>query len=110
MAAEIALRDPNGEARFRMTAFDLLLQGGSAVLPGHAAPVACDIAVSKGRIAAILAPGTEAVAAERVAVSGLVVMPGAIDAHLHLGHGKDIARPRVAADAAQESTAAAAGG
>jgi dihydroorotase (multifunctional complex type) len=93
-----------------MTAFDLLLHGGSAVLPGHAAPVACDIAVRDGRIAAILAPGTAVAAVQEVAVRGLVVMPGAIDAHLHLGHGKDIARPRVAEDAARESAAAAAGG
>ncbi len=41
---------------------------------------------------------------------GLVVLPGAIDVHLHLGHGRDIARPRVPADAAQESAAAAVGG
>jgi N-acetylglucosamine-6-phosphate deacetylase len=39
-----------------------------------------------------------------------VVLPGAIDAHLHLGHGKDISRPRVPEDAAQETAAAAVGG
>ncbi|HEV7264868.1 MAG TPA: dihydroorotase family protein [Falsiroseomonas sp.] len=93
-----------------MTPFDLLLAGGTAVLPGHAAPVACDIAVRDGRIAAILAPGTAVPAAQTVALRGLVIMPGAIDAHLHLGHGKDIARPRVPEDAARESAAAAAGG
>src|SRR5512140_1141969 len=93
-----------------MTAFDLLLQGGLVVLPGQAAPVACDIAVKDGKIAALLAPGAEAAAAERVGVHGLVVLPGAIDAHLHLGHGKDISRPRVPKDADQESAAAAAGG
>ena len=37
-------------------------------------------------------------------------MPGAIDAHIHLGHGKDISRPRVPDDATQESAAAAKGG
>ena len=41
---------------------------------------------------------------------GLVILPGVIDGHLHLGHGKDIARPRVPADAAQETAAAAVGG
>jgi dihydropyrimidinase len=91
-------------------AFDLLLQGGLVVLPGQAAPVACDIAVKDGKIAALLAPGSDATAAERVLLRGLVVLPGAIDAHLHLGHGKDIARPRVPKDADQESAAAAAGG
>jgi dihydropyrimidinase len=33
-----------------------------------------------------------------------------IDVHLHLGHGKDIARPRVPEDAATETAAAALGG
>jgi dihydropyrimidinase/allantoinase len=92
-----------------MTRFDLLLRGGTAVLPGLG-PTTCDIAVQDGRIAALLARGAAAEAAETWSVSGLVVMPGAIDAHLHLGHGKDIARPRLPGDAAQESGAAAAGG
>ena len=39
-----------------------------------------------------------------------MILPGAIDVHLHLGHGKDIARPRVPADADRESAAAATGG
>ena len=37
-------------------------------------------------------------------------MPGAVDVHLHLGHGKDIARPREPADADRETAAAAKGG
>ena len=41
---------------------------------------------------------------------GSALFPGAIDPHLHLGHGSDISRPRVPADAAQESAAAAIGG
>lgn len=88
----------------------LLLTGGEAVLPGQAMPVACDIAIADGKIAGVLAPGAEVPAAQRVSVKGLVVMPGAIDAHLHLGHGKDISRPRVPKDADQESAAAVAGG
>lgn len=89
---------------------DLLLAGATVVLPGASEPVACDIAVTDGRIAALLAPSTDLAARERVSLSGLVVLPGAIDAHLHLGHGKDISRPRVPGDADQESAAAAAGG
>ncbi|CAH0282332.1 dihydroorotase family protein [Roseomonas sp. CECT 9278] len=91
-------------------AYDLLLTGATVVLPGAATPVACDIAIAAGRIAALLAPGAEVPAQERVPLGGLVVMPGAIDAHLHLGHGKDISRPRVPGDADRESAAAAAGG
>ena len=38
------------------------------------------------------------------------MFPGVIDVHLHLGHGQDIARPRVPEDAACETAAAAVGG
>ena len=92
-----------------MSAYDLLIRGGEAVLPGigHAP---CDIAIREGRIAAILEPAAPAEATASFDASGLVVMPGAIDAHIHLGHGKDISRPRVPDDATQESAAAAKGG
>jgi dihydroorotase (multifunctional complex type) len=89
--------------------FDLIIRGGTAVLPGTDG-VAADIAVSGDKIAAILAPGTAVDAAETLDVAGKVVLPGVIDVHLHLGHGKDIARPRVAEDAATETAAAAVGG
>jgi dihydroorotase (multifunctional complex type) len=89
--------------------FDLLIRGGTAVLPGTDG-VAADIAVSGEKIAAVLAPGTTVDAAETLDVAGKVVLPGVIDVHLHLGHGKDIARPRVAEDAATETAAAAVGG
>lgn len=92
-----------------MAEFDLVIRGGEAVLPGIGR-TACDLATRDGRIAAILAPGAAASAVEEVSVKGLVVLPGAIDAHLHLGHGKDISRPRVKGDADRETAAAAAGG
>jgi dihydropyrimidinase len=89
--------------------YDLLIRGGYAVLPGTDGTPA-DIAVSNGKIAGILAPGSGAEAREIVDAGGLVVFPGVIDVHLHLGHGRDIARPRVPEDAASETAAAAAGG
>ena len=92
-----------------MAEFDLVIRGGEAVLPGIGR-TACDLATSNGRIAAILAPGAAASAVEEVSAKGLVALPGAIDAHLHLGHNKDISRPRVPGDADQETAAAAAGG
>ena len=91
-----------------MTAYDLIFRGGDAILPGGRAT--CDIAVRGGKIAAILAPGEADGAVAEVSAHGLVMMPGAIDAHLHLGHGKDIARPRVPLDADRETAAAAKGG
>lgn len=87
---------------------DMVLRGGKAVLP-DGATVEADIGITGGRIAAIAAPG--ALAGETtVDLRGLVVMPGVVDAHIHLGHGSDISRPRIASDAETESAAAAAGG
>jgi dihydropyrimidinase len=90
-------------------AFDLLVRGGTVVLPDTDG-VAADIGISDGRIAAVLAPGAMAEAADVLNASGKTVLPGVIDVHLHLGHGKDIARPRVPEDAATETAAAAIGG
>ena len=89
--------------------FDLIVREGTVVLPDTNG-VAADIAIKDERIAAILAPGTAADARETLDASGKIVLPGVIDVHLHLGHGKDIARPRVPEDAATETAAAAHGG
>ncbi|MCO6390096.1 amidohydrolase family protein [Aliihoeflea aestuarii] len=92
-----------------MTNFDLLVRGGEAILPNRGR-VRCDIAVSDGRIARILAPGEAAEAVRVIDATGRVILPGVIDAHLHLGHGKDISRPRQPEDATVESASAAVGG
>lgn len=89
--------------------FDLVVRSGTVVLP-QTNGVAADVAISGGRITAVLSPGTEVETAEVLDVKGLTVLPGIIDVHLHLGHGKDIARPRVPEDAATETAAAAIGG
>jgi len=89
--------------------YDLLIRGGRVVLPATDG-VAADIAVCGGKIAGILEPGSDAPSDETLNAKGLFVFPGAIDVHLHLGHGKDIARPRTPEDAAGETAAAAAGG
>lgn len=92
-----------------MAGIDLRLTGGTVLLPGTGLAEA-DILVAGGRIAAIAAPGEGGAAAETVSVAGLTVLPGGIDAHIHLGHGSDISRPRVPSDAASETGAAAMGG
>src|SRR5215471_14934889 len=89
--------------------FDLLIRGGTVVLP-QTDGVLADVAISGEMIAAVLAPGTSVDAGESLDVAGKVVLPGVIDVHLHLGHGKDIARPRVPGDAATETAAASVGG
>lgn len=92
-----------------MPPFDMILRGGQAILPGQGLS-RCDVAVRHGRIAAILGPGELAAANAEIRADGLVVMPGVVDAHLHLGHGADISRPRDKSDADRETAAAAMGG
>jgi dihydropyrimidinase len=65
--------------------FDLIVSGGTAVMP--ASTEAADIGVSGGRIAAIGAPGSLATigAARVVDAAGQIVIPGGIDPHIHCG-------------------------
>ena len=87
---------------------DLALRGGVAFLPGLGLQQA-DVLITDGKISGISAPnGGDA--QESVDVTGLTILPGAIDAHIHLGHGMDIARPREPGDAKSETGAAAIGG
>ena len=61
--------------------FDLIIRGGVCVLPWG--EVSADIGVRNGRIAAIGTP-SDATAAEIVDATGLHVLPGLIDPHVHL--------------------------
>ena len=72
-----------------MPAFDLVLRGGTCVLPWG--EEATDIGVRAGRIAAMGDLRT-ADAAETIDCTGLHVLPGLIDAHVHL---RDPGDPKV---------------
>lgn len=61
--------------------YDLLVRGGTCVLPWG--EEAADIGVLHGRIAAIGATAADT-AAETIEASGLHVLPGLIDSHVHL--------------------------
>ena len=87
---------------------DLALRGGVAFLPGVGLQ-RCDVLITNGIITAI-AQGGGGDARETVDVAGLTILPGVVDAHIHLGHGMDIARPRQPEDARSETAAAAIGG
>src|SRR6266403_6024876 len=65
--------------------FDLIVSGGTAVMP--ASTEAADIGVAGGKIAAIGAPGSlAAIGAARVDdAAGQIVIPGGIDPHIHAG-------------------------
>jgi dihydropyrimidinase len=90
-----------------VTTYDLRLSGGDVYLHGTGT-TKVDLLVTDGVIAGIVAPDVEAEAREVVDVSGKLVLPGAIDPHVHLG--KDIRVPKDPDDALLESASAAAGG
>jgi dihydropyrimidinase len=70
-------------------AFDALIANGTVVFP-QAAAAPCDIAISGGQIAALLAPGSGAEAATTIDATGRHIFPGLIDAHIHFGFGEPI--------------------
>src|SRR5690606_15985567 len=89
------------------TRYELRLAGGEVFLDGHGlSPV--DLLVRDGRIAAVVERSDPAAADETIDVTGMLVLPGAIDPHVHLG--KDIRVPRDPDDAERETASAAAGG
>lgn len=89
--------------------YDTIIRNVRAVLP-NSGVTPCSIAISGGKIAKILPAEMNAQSTEVVDATGLIALPGAIDAHLHLGHGNSIARPMVPADSDKETAAAAKGG
>src|SRR5690606_21480655 len=62
--------------------YDLVLRGGRVIDPAQQVDMIADIAISGGRIAA-LAPSFAGNAAETIDASGLLVVPGLIDVHVH---------------------------
>ncbi len=88
--------------------FDLRLSGGQVLLPGAEDLSEVDVLVRHGTVAGLCSPTAGADVAEDVSVRGLAVLPGIIDAHVHLG--QDITVPKTRDDARKETEAAAAGG
>jgi dihydropyrimidinase len=81
--------------------YDLVIRNGRVVVGPDL--IECDIAATGGQIAAILAPGSRPAAAQTLDATGLVILPGVIDPHVHFGMGSDN-------DWETESRAAARGG
>lgn len=82
--------------------YDTVISGGTALLEGRGL-VECDLAVRDGRVAAILEPGSRFESDDAIDASGLHVLPGVIDPHVHFGLGSPD-------DWTTESRAAARGG
>jgi dihydroorotase len=64
--------------------YDLLIKGGRVIDPSRRFDGAADVAIAKGRIAAVRPSIPAASAAEVVEASGALVTPGLIDIHTHV--------------------------
>lgn len=62
--------------------FDLLIRGGTVVLPSRVHEI--DIGIKDGKIAGLLGSGQNAKAQKIIDVTGLVIMPGVVDPHVHM--------------------------
>ena len=62
--------------------FDLVLRGGRVIDPAQGIDAVCDVAVAKGRIAA-LGPDLPASRTD-IDVGGALILPGMIDTHAHV--------------------------
>jgi dihydropyrimidinase len=67
-----------------MLSCDSIVRSGRVVLPEASEPIRADLAIADGRVAGLLAPGAT-VSADRVwDVGGDLVLPGAVDPHVHV--------------------------
>src|SRR5205814_9693324 len=87
-----------------MPRHDWAILGGSVVVP-YLGTLRCDVGVRGGRIVALADAIAPAEAAEVLDARGLLVLPGAVDSHFHIGIYRDLAR-----DAESETRSAVAGG
>lgn len=84
--------------------FETLIRGGVVVTPSGQQVL--DVALTDGKIAALLAPGTDAEAQDVIDARGQHILPGAIDIHFHVRAPAYPQRGTVSS----ETRAAAAGG
>jgi len=87
-----------------MARFDTVVYDGQVVLPNQG-PLRADIGIKDGRVSAIGDDIPAYDAEEAVDARGMLVLPGAVDAHFHLGIYRDIP-----SDALSETGSALVGG
>jgi dihydroorotase (multifunctional complex type) len=87
-----------------MGRFDTVVVGGNVVLPGRG-PLLADVGIKGGSVAAIGEDLSTNDADEAIDAGGKLVLPGAVDAHFHLGIYRDITE-----DTRSETLSSLAGG
>jgi dihydroorotase-like cyclic amidohydrolase len=87
-----------------MSRYDLLVRGGTLVVP-YLGTIRADLATKDGKVAAIAVSLSPDEADTVLDATGKLVFPGAVDAHFHLG----IYRP-LSVDAAEETRSSLVGG
>jgi dihydropyrimidinase len=65
-------------------AVDVLVRGGHVVLPERLEPERLDVAIADGRVTDLLPPGHRTRAEREWDASGRIVIPGAVDPHVHV--------------------------
>ncbi len=87
-----------------MDKFDKVILGGSAIIPNHG-PVQCDIGIKNGKISAIVDRIDSTEGNEIIDASDLIIFPGAVDCHAHIGIYRSIQE-----DARSETASSLVGG
>lgn len=67
-----------------MSKYDLIVKGGKVVFENYG-PYCCDLGIKNGKIVAIQDHLSQTDSDEVVDATGLVVLPGSVDCHSHLG-------------------------
>lgn len=67
--------------------YDLIIRNGTLIDPAQGINTQKDIALTGGRVAAVIDPGSGVAAKHTLDVRGLYVLPGLIDLHVHVFSG-----------------------
>lgn len=67
--------------------YDLVIHGGTVIDPGNGAPAAMDVAIEDGRISVVADHVSLADADDAIDATGLLVVPGLVDLHVHVYWG-----------------------
>ena len=70
-----------------MTAYDLLISGGTVIVPGIGHDGPADVAIAAGRIVAVGPDLSSGDAADVLDATGQLVVPGLVDLHVHVYPG-----------------------